>query len=686
MDIRKTLSLFTHLLALTGYLSLILSSSSDTAIILIYLTVLFGSLYFDFFKNKYLLNKFYCNALAVLLIIFLGVRVFLFNEELIVVLIYFIVYIQLIKFLGKKESKDYEQIVLISFFQLLAGAVTTTKLFYGILLVVFILFSVITIFLFNIYNEQYGIKDGVKKDPKFNYRTLFSSGTVIWLSVVVLSLSVFLLMPRFKGNFLTSSLLNKQKLSTGFNDEIELGQVGEIKKDSSPVMRVKFLNKTKKELPEIIYWRGVALDYFDGKLWTQRFKNQKSRIAKNYDGLFIIDKSKKDDIAIQEIVAEPIDTDVLFAANSPVAFGELPFRSLYTVNNSYYHSGHFTNNIKYLAYSDINYPDSSELEKINNNYPDDIILKYAGPFAVSLDIEEFSYSFYDENLNQYQIVKSVEQYLKNNLSYTRVLENSGDSPPLDQFLFDGKQGHCEYFATAMTVILREMEIPSRLVTGFIGGEYNRIGEYYLIRENDAHAWVEVFFPGSGWVTFDPTPGNDTDFYTGFNVLTGSLEYLRYRWNRYVVDYGVNDQRRLLKNISNRSAKFNFNLSSKLKLNNPRSYFAVIALILLLIIIYYSFKNKIPSLIKREANSSQASATYKKSVKLMKKKGFIKGPGITSKEFAEYIESKDTGKYKEFSIITNIYNSIKFSGVEDKKLYEKLKASYNRLKRQLQKEQ
>ena len=106
MEIRKSLSIFTHLLALTGYTSLLISCSPNIVLLFLYLFALFASLYIDLSDRKFLLNNTFSNLLAVLLIFILGIRVFLFNEELITVLIYFIIYIQLIKFLGKKELKD----------------------------------------------------------------------------------------------------------------------------------------------------------------------------------------------------------------------------------------------------------------------------------------------------------------------------------------------------------------------------------------------------------------------------------------------------------------------------------------------------------------------------------------------------------------------------------------------------
>ena len=92
--------------------------------------------------------------------------------------------------------------------------------------------------------------------------------------------------------------------------------------------------------------------------------------------------------------------------------------------------------------------------------------------------------------------------------YDFSFPKSGGKPnPVEHFLFDSKRGHCEFFSTTMALMLREIGIPSRNVTGFVGGTYNRFGRYYAVREGDAHSWVEAYLddPIRGWVTFDPTP-------------------------------------------------------------------------------------------------------------------------------------------------------------------------------------
>src|SRR5690606_38268831 len=100
--------------------------------------------------------------------------------------------------------------------------------------------------------------------------------------------------------------------------------------------------------------------------------------------------------------------------------------------------------------------------------------------------------------------RAIESYLRNNYAYTLELPRRGANP-IDNFLFEDKRGHCEFFSTAMVLMLREAGVPARNVNGFQGGEWNDVGGYYIVRRMHAHSWVEAWIPGEGWITFDPTP-------------------------------------------------------------------------------------------------------------------------------------------------------------------------------------
>ena len=107
--------------------------------------------------------------------------------------------------------------------------------------------------------------------------------------------------------------------------------------------------------------------------------------------------------------------------------------------------------------------------------------------------------------NNYDKAVALERYLRTHFGYTLQLGRSAQRDPLAYFLFERKQGHCEYFASAMAVMLRTLRIPSRVVNGFRTGEFNDVTSQYLVRASNAHSWVEAYFPGYGWISFDPTP-------------------------------------------------------------------------------------------------------------------------------------------------------------------------------------
>src|SRR6185369_9910820 len=104
--------------------------------------------------------------------------------------------------------------------------------------------------------------------------------------------------------------------------------------------------------------------------------------------------------------------------------------------------------------------------------------------------------------------RAIENHLRTEYRYDLASPSGKDPQPLDHFLFESKRGHCEFYSTAMAIMLRTLEVPTRNVTGFVGGSYNRFGKFYAVRQGDAHSWVEAWIDEYGWLTFDPTPPAD----------------------------------------------------------------------------------------------------------------------------------------------------------------------------------
>jgi hypothetical protein len=153
----------------------------------------------------------------------------------------------------------------------------------------------------------------------------------------------------------------------------------------------------------------------------------------------------------------------------------------------------------------------------------------------------------------------VEAALRKGYRYDLESPSGAAKNPLDDFLFVSKRGHCEFYSTAMAIMLRTLGVPTRNVNGFIGGTFNRFGRYYAVRQGDAHSWVEVYVDGKGFVRFDPTPPSDA---APQSEITGVLAFVRdmveaaaQRWDRNVVGYDMSQQVSLLRAVRDHYGSF-----------------------------------------------------------------------------------------------------------------------------------
>jgi transglutaminase-like putative cysteine protease len=147
----------------------------------------------------------------------------------------------------------------------------------------------------------------------------------------------------------------------------------------------------------------------------------------------------------------------------------------------------------------------------------------------------------------------LESHLIQDYEYTLDFRGRSAENPIEDFLFRYKSGQCEYFASSMVLLLRSQGIPARLVTGFLGGEYNPFEGYYIVRDSNAHAWVEAYIEGEGWRIFDPTPpaGRPLAEAEGVALLMRQAwDFVAFRWDRYVLTFGLYDQLRFFGSLRN----------------------------------------------------------------------------------------------------------------------------------------
>lgn len=236
----------------------------------------------------------------------------------------------------------------------------------------------------------------------------------------------------------------------------------------------------------------------------------------------------------------------------------------------------------------------------------------------------------------------------------------------------------------MAVLLREVGIPTRIVNGFIGGEVNEQGNFFLVRQSDAHSWVEAYFPEHGWVSFDPTPeGGNRREAGAFSVIASYVDYLRFRWSRYVIDFSQRDQIRLLNRVRDRwswNSKAFSGFSGFKSLFDKRAA-AVIAALLLFTWVFLT-KPDIGSLLRRRnaGTGQKASAAYRDALGYLSKKGFPKPESMTAREFSGALAVSSYPGSPLMELLTDRYLRLRFGGSDDEEGLRLLAELLKKLKR------
>lgn len=600
--------------------------------------------------------------------------------------VHFLAYVQLIRLLSRKSDRDITWLQVLSFFQITASAILTLNLSFIVFFLLYLVVGTYALITFTIKKESQKADSQLQKDlvrPSF---ILFSSAVA--LLVFSTSLIFFFVVPRLGTGFLGWTSRASPKVS-GFNETMQIGEIGKIKEDRTTVMRIKIIGENTPR--ETLYWRGMALDHFDGRSWNNTIPDER-RIFVDSGGTFILKKQLKGDIIRQEIFLEPIDSNILFAADSPISFMfkepdsfRLDFLArLITIIEhgggywSFPFSAPLRDRIRYWAVSEIYEPSPASLRSSPDYIPFDIRMIYTKLPALDDRIETLSREVTANAQTAYDKVISIQKYLLENYKYSlEGLENE-TKDPLAEFLFGArKEGNCEYFATAMAVMLRSIGVPTRVVNGYQRGEWNDMDYYYRVRQSDAHTWVEVYFHEAGWVRFDPTPSDSITYKISPNLLSKldqMLDTVRYRWNRYFVDYTFDDQAKATIQIKERGSKVGANFYALFSLTLKKFFNAIplkTALLLTMVIalpayfiISFRFKERgkskdlLPYHIKQ---ASEIGKVYMKVLHYFKKQGLEKPAHYTTLEFCELVAEKHSDKYKELEILTLLFNAERYGG-------------------------
>ncbi len=488
-----------------------------------------------------------------------------------------------IKLLQRKADRDWLFLYLMAFFEvLLAAGLSISPLYLGTL-VLYLLATICAIIAFEIRKTSRATNIRTNQDKKEKSRLSFAKVPVSRLPLTAFALLVliiavgtplFFALPRVGGAGLGG---NPSGLSnvTGFSDTVNLGEIGQLLQSDQTVMRAR-LEKSNGKYLQSMRWRGIALDTFDNKKWSKSRAGYVEPYIKSGRDFFLIDyASDKDDLIIQTVYLEPMNPPTLFAVPRPVAV-EGGFEILKKDSEgalSFQRDGF--DRLSYKIYSDTNVPSADELKTDDRYYSFDDQRYLQLPAQMDERIGDLTAQITAQSSNRYDKARAVENYLQTRFDYSLEMRATGEQP-LGDFLFNVRAGHCEYFASAMAIMLRTQGIATRIVNGFQQGEYNETAEVFVIKQKDAHSWVEVYFPGENvWIPFDPTPFAEqnrsaTTATTGILKKFGSyLEALETFWIQYFVSYDNQEQRSLVRSFKNSFNEYQATISIWLRNSQGR---------------------------------------------------------------------------------------------------------------------
>jgi hypothetical protein len=439
--------------------------------------------------------------------------------------------------------------------------------------------------------------------------------------------------------------------------------IGSVKEDRQIVMRVELPDQTDAG-KERFYLRGLAYDQYNGRSWSSGSRQRRS-LGVIADGEFAVRSGAKRTVTgpseplRQDILLEALDTSVLFAA--PFAeYVSGDFIGIHVDSMTGLHLPYKSSSrIRYSVVSLEHRISSEDRAAANLDYPSTIRDRYLQIPDGSDHVRALARRVTESAATPHERTVAVLNHLLSEYEYSLEVDTTTSLHPIDDFLFRRKTGYCEHYATAMVILLRTIGIPARLVTGFLATEWNEFGGYYTVRQRDAHAWVEVFYPHSGWITLDPTPAASSvpssSMWEGFQRLGESI---RLYWDRAFIRYSARDQLAVIHSLREGSdsardgimrwtvelwaAALNFIRTS---INQAQAWHPITALALLVAFIValpalvWSVRHRWPSGFTRGApvkTQQQIVQHYRSMLRIAARRGIHIAPSMTPTEFARQV--------------------------------------------------
>ena len=383
---------------------------------------------------------------------------------------------------------------------------------------------------------------GVEAGAREGWRRFRAAWSLVGVGLP-LALAAFWLFPRLAAPLWGTPGMSQAR--PGLSDRMSPSEWVDLLSDDTPALRVQFFGATPPNTQ--LYWRGYTMWDFDGRTWTP---------ARWIDAMAPAQVASTRMRWNYEIEVEPTDRRQLVALDLPLSapdgatlghdFGLTADRPLTELRRWQMHSA---------APAAFETDLSPALRAAALRLPPGL-----NPRTLALGRQWRAEAGDDDDA----IVRRAMAMIHDRFAYTLAVPLPGRDA-VDEFLFETREGYCQHFSSAFVVLMRAAGIPARVVTGYAGGHYNRIGGYWIVRRSDAHAWSEVWLPGRGWVREDPTAAvspervYDTladratadEGLGGIGALSPVFDmgdWMRRGWNDFVLGFDANRQRNLLHSL------------------------------------------------------------------------------------------------------------------------------------------
>ena len=483
----------------------------------------------------------------------------------------------------------------------------------------------------------------------------------------------FIVMPRLSSSrmqrFLAAAGLSRFQANarsfSGLTERVELGYMGPLRKNSARAMQVGFPDSAVQAAPPpFVRIRGGAFDAFDGKRWRKTrsdfvYDSGDRKIATRHAQAWMrrdagtlaspVYDPAKPSAASDFVIFPLLNTALVFGLGEISAIEGGPSGAVIDFTDTVSFPSAYLEGVRYRVLSQAETP--TYYLRIEA-YEGILKEKYLGIPGGAEKYAPLAREFAGAADDPISRARAIEARFRGGFAYS--LSAAAGRQTLDDFLFRNRAGNCEFFATAMCLLLRALDIPSRLVIGFLGEEWNAYGRFFDIRQSDAHAWVEAFIVGRGWVTFDPTPSllgqarNPGLLARVWGSIDQAFQALQYRWYRDVVGFDTDTRQNLLYNLKLELSP----LLLKILIGLAAAAGTFAALILL------------PRRRRRSARRGGAGgggdALYQAVLERLARAGYLREPWQTGIEYAEGVRGRNPA-LAPLSDLTALHNQARFSG-------------------------